>query len=76
MEQIHVWNAVLLKGCAAMECCNIPGRKKKLEECQTDLCIRHRESMDAIKLCGKLVSSCKAFVQLQDRYTYGLSLKR
>lgn len=71
MVQIHVWNAALLKVCAAV---HLAGKKKKGRV--PDLLAHQTQgSMNTIKLCGKLVSTYKVLVQLQDRYICGLSVK-
>lgn len=76
MVQIRVRNATLLKGCAAMESCNPPGRKKKWKSARLSCASDTGEYGHHQALCGKLVSSYKALVQLQDRYICGLSVKR
>jgi len=67
MVQTPVRNTALLKGCPATESCGPPGRKKKLEKCQTWLCIRCVENMNTIKFSVEKLSpvikhlySCRA----------------
>lgn len=72
---IQVRNTALVKGHPAVECCSPPGRKKKLEKCQTCASDMLEYGYHQV-LCGKIISSYKAFVQLQGRYTCGLILKR